>query len=726
MPRRLKMLDDSAAESKAEEEELSEDEDEKRGRPKKKKAKGIHHQEQKKMLAAVVELPYLLQILWDPDTKLEHYQFPHDNTRKLFAEAFKWAYSLEEEKQGTGYKNAYDTFWTWWSVPMHKAVNPVWKAKLEEDPDFDKKKVIEAYAQRWRNEFDAAFPNPNALFQVRGWVRKQLGQEGVLLNPKADDSVIAKIALEKLSKEFIITSPDGASIVWDNTTKLWIAREKSRSFVALGELLIKLVEKREIIFSDDKADAAFRYKIQNGQIQSVLTWLRGLIPVFPPAVKNELNRATWMVPLGDGKLVDLRDLNIRERMSDDLFTVATNAHWLKDHKKTVIMDGKTVHMTIMDSKNLAEFKERVAEGIDHQTDYALLAMLQGLCPNAYKFIQGPFPDDERFWPFLLRLGASLSAHGTRKSMWLFGDGKGLKSTVLSAFMLMLGPLAVPIAKKVIFSTGREDAGHNTDLMRAESKRFLFIDELEKKDRLRETMFKLIVSQQPISGREIYGGQLEFKPMGTLWIATNSVPAMEFTDSSIPDRMTPFHVKTKIFKPSDHQKDLPPHYKDAKTWVDGYDDEKRFFWKLGTLDQIKWADNFMKGENEGGHQWELGCLLLLAGHIAATIILSGADLPVTPVMEEDRERFFKEADHVSEFVDDCLTIDKEWTTEFKIVWQEYQRWCKEQNITTSKMKILQQSLRQKGLMVEIRKRGGGKQLAVKALIKSSQVEVGSIK
>lgn len=655
------------------------------------------------------ELKSLLEILHNhPD---QHYEFAAADERELIAQASKWAYEADID-------DGCNEFWEWWSKPMHSDLNEIWERKRQADSSFDAVAHINELKEIWEEQYNKAHPREKSFYQFRGWVDYKCRQKGVIMNPQADLNVYADIAQKKLSKNFIITHHDGASIVWEPGPKLWIARDKSRSGVALGELFIKLIDNGDITFSDEKLAVKFRKKISNESVSGVVNWIRGLIPVFPPPVKEQLNRATWMVPVKDGKIIDLNTLKIRTRFNEDLFTVEMNFEWLLDHKKKNFPEEE--EGIVMDSKLLGLFKETALGDLqENETHHKLQKLLMELCPNAWRFTRGPLRDAERHWPILLRLGLCLSSYCTRKSLWLYGDGKGLKSTMMSAILQVFGHFGIPLAKKVVFSQGRDDTGHNTDLMRAESKRLLFIDELDKKDILKETQFKLIVSHQHLSCREIYGGQGELKPMGTMVYATNPVPTMEFTDHAIPDRMLPVLVTTRIFNRNEIKCKLPPHFTSADEWEDGYDEEQRFYWVMERLPDLKWSEKFFKGESEGGHAWELGCLLVLAGHIACKMITHPdiGDIPLTAMLEKDKERFFREADHIGQFVDEALEVDTTGknTSSMVNVWNEYKRWCHEQSMNPVKRKTFVQSLRQKDLVEEKRVKGHGAVQHVKGVL-----------
>lgn len=668
-----------------------------------------------------LELDRLLE-LWHPVESRTHAELTLVELLG-FAQAFKWAYTAEEEDKKTGWDAAKRVFWAWWSKPMFHPDNDTFKDECEcEVAATCPHKKTKDLSKQWQDAFDVAIPSRQAVKAVRERVRVKMTALEITMDPGVDDKDLAGLALKYLSETFIMVDSDGSSIVWEPTQKLWIHRKKDRSAVALGKQLLQLHQEKKVVFSDPKVEEKFTRRCGSSNVHNILGWLKGEIPVFPPPVTLLINRATWQIALFGGMVLDLQKLEVRERNPRDLFTIETNFEWMEDY----VSEG----IVIMDSKKLKRLKDLVSEGgerIEEQHVAELYKLLRELCPNAFKFTNGPFRDKYRHWPVLLHLGLLQSTHCIRKAIWVYGDGKGLKSTVFAAIVNSLGPYAVPLAKKVLFASGAE-SGHNTDLMRSENKRLIFIDELEKKDVLRETYYKLLVSHQQISAREIYGGQGEIKPMGTVLIGTNTVPPMEFSDCSIPDRILAIRATTRVFSRLEPPHQLPPQWEGVQTWQDGIDPEKRspFFWVLKTPEDVKWSDRFLVAEDQGGYRNELGCLLALAGHIACKIISDIGEIPLGDLLMEDQQLFFREADHVGQYLADCTERDEKQTSYFKTVFQDYKVWCSEQGVKAGDQKSLTASLQSKGLMATEKRRdkgskGGGTIKSVKVRLNSNKAD-----
>lgn len=686
-------------------------------RSRKKKDKGppkTQDWERKKMDAAKIEIPKLLKLLCDDTapTCEDHYEWPdHDCIRKV-AQALKWAYTPEaEDNKDPEYRcPGREVFWQWWSTPMENPNNKTWRKHFkcdEEDKCTNvwqrhKEEVDELINERkalWYSIYGEARANGGQLDFLRGWVTHILRRRKILVNPGSTDMHLGQLAQDYLSLKFILIDQTGASIQWDEKEKLWIRREKDRSPAVLGSSLMSLVGDR-IIFTDAKAEEKFMGRVQNnGSLANVLHWWKSQIPFQGPApIKEVLNRDKWSLPLLDGKICDMKTLTVRDRVATDLFTTTTNFRWFVDRPDT------TIDKMTMDLKAIEEFKEKVS------LNEPCIGALFECCPNAVKFVGGPFKDYDRMDFFIKNLGIAMSTHCSRKCMWIFGDGKGMKSTFMLAVVKAMGNFAVVANKKVFFKSGDDaSSGHNTDVMRCEGKRLILVDELDKKDVLKETLYKTFAAHGQISAREIYGGQGEWPAAGYVTLISNVVIPLNFDNASIADRTLPIRGMTRVFNPSDPLQSKPPHFRDIESWVDGpepdeKDDKKnphKTYWVLKNTDEEAWAARFLIPGAESGLMDELGCFLLLCGYYAYHQLQlpgTGGELKVPEVVQEDYKVFLKESDHVGQYIAENLDVDKTARCKLKDIYKDYKEWCTSQGMKAVQLKSLKENLSQKGLIV----------------------------
>jgi len=698
------------------------DQDAKVSRAAKKPRLGVR--EAKDQAAAVAELDTLLNLLHDPHDLYDHYDFPFQYQMDQFCEGIKWAFGEFPEK-------GLEKLWYWWEKPMHSLVNKTWMhaikvrdgQEIKGDNLFghkeDQEKFIEEAKANLEETYEKVMPKKASYEEMKKWITYKVGQKGCVLNPGCKDATLSDLVIKYLQDKFVMLDPEGTSVVFDEEKKLWILRKKDRSAIALGAVLRGLKNKN-VKFTDQKAEENWDKRVlSSGSMQSVLTWLRGTLTEFPHPVKAKLDANPFLFPLKDGKVADIRTLEVRTRTSADYFTICSNITWLEDHKSV----GPGTPM-IMERDGVEKFKTV-------QKDEEKVSILQLLCPNAMKFLRGPFIANEARFIFMLKkCGQFLSTKCTRKGVWIYGDGQGMKSTVFEAIVNLMGPFAVILHKKVFFSSPGSESGHNTDLMRAESKRLVVVDELERKDSLKESLFKVWTAHGSVSAREIYGGQGEWKPLGMSVFISQPVVTLQFTDASISDRLLPVRATTRVFTSSDQK--LPPKWEGPATWTNGWCDQTKLYWILKDPDEELWAQAFMKPEEEKGYMNELGCLLILCSHWAYQEMEKKENrgaLVIPPVIAQDFQQFVQESDPVGQYLHEMVIIDLKAATAYKSVWDDYRKWCTDSGVKSMETKLFRSSLHQKGLIFEDRlkytdKRTGktkkcGKTFWARVLLKSQQ-------
>jgi hypothetical protein len=675
---------------------------------KEKKTKKIGVREAKAMAYGKKQISNLLQLLQPYDRSISnnpttHYEFKGEAVIKGIAEALKWAYTVDRlEAIDNPDLVGSEVFWDWWSAPMFSVENKTWQEKWEDKDLTDKKvwdEVQECIARKkeeWHETYMMAIPKQDAIDKLQYYVSTKLKEDDVLLNPGFSDRAMADQANQFLSSTFILIEQDGTSITWEEKDKLWIKRNQSRSGVAIARGLAAL-HKEKILFTDEEMEEKWKKRVDSaGSIMNVLHWMRSQETKWPNPIKQELDRDMWTLPLKEGKLVDFTTLKIRDRCKTDYFTSTTDIIWLEDYTKA----DDDIKYSIMQSDTLKDFKEAVKSGQEE----TIWDRLELLCPNAYRFCQGPFRNTERFRAVMLQLSLSMTTFCTRKALWIYGDGKGMKSTVLEALVAAMGQKACIVHKKVFFKTEDGSSGHNTDLMRAEGKRLILIDELARSDQLKETVYKQTVAHGTMSAREIYAGQSEWKAMCMVVLLSNVVVPLNFNNNAISDRTMAVKGTTRVFNPTDKTSSRPKHWKDADSWEDGLD-EHGVYWVMKSQVNEMWAKKFSVQEDKGGYQNELGCFFILLAHYAYTLIKDPkncGELPTKAIVTEDFNDFIREADHIHQWLKESCIIEKcpeekKHRTPFDLVVSDYKGWCKGQGIKEVENKYLKQTLKAKGMI-----------------------------
>ncbi len=665
------------------------------------------------------EAPKLLKLLNDPESRVGHYECKHtEEELKVFAGAFKWIYSNALDE-------GYDAFWNWWSHPMKSLDNIIWRKKFDDECHHLDYRIKEQKLQKaidgevaarkeiWDECYNQAIPTSGDWYEFKRLVEYEMKKQQLILNPEANDDVIAKLVDTHLKDTFVVLDADRSTATWEPRPKLWIIRKKDTSHIAMSQKLIDMIDHGKILFTDAKARDAFMNLIKTNGCAGSFLRLCGLQTVFPHPMKRQLNKATWSLPLKNGLIVDFRTLEIREREKSDYFSVETGLKWI-----------------FTEQKQLDIFIAFCQKGGDYiKANYLfLIEELTRLLPDAMQFVRGPFQQSQRLIVILQYLGLFATSHCSRTGLWVYGDGKGMKSTVFDAIRLALGPFAVVLAKKVFFETYGSETSHTTDVLRAEHKRMGIIDELTRQDRLKEPQYKQHVSHQQTSGREIYGGQTEWDPNYTPVCLTNAIPTLTLTDKSIPDRIISVCATTRVFSADDCLVDLPPHFQTVSDWKDGYDPQEKHYWVLKRPADEKWALSFQKSEEDGGKQNQLGALMFLMAHVVHVLVTNSitGSLFSTPICETDKAYMLQEADPMSQFIAEAAVItDEKDGTPFISVWNEYKDlWCKEASLKPVPQRVFRQAMTRMGLLYKGRRKVGGRggtQDFLKVALKSNMLD-----
>lgn len=619
-------------------------------------------------------LPVLLKYLCDPEDlkDFSHYEFGEKSLMRKLAEGVKWAY-IGQETVGMM------IVWDWWSLkmdPYRNPSNPVWKAKFKTENLMGVREDIEAAIQEHRREweelYEDAVPTKASFLYFKAWVKRQLVHRGAILDPGSLDAEVAAVAIQLLEKTFHVLDRDGLSIFWNTELKLWKKKNKEQASITLAQAVCDLVDNK-ICFTCPKIKAKFMTKVQSSSAAgSVFSWIRGKQIDLPSPIKKLLNESEWFIAINDCKIINLSTLEVKTREPKHLFTTTANISWRVDAVET-----KNPTLFNIDGKILQSFKGCVMEGINAQ----VLKRLEEICPNAFEFTRGPFRHPDRHMYILKYMGLFLTTYNHRKALWIFGDGKGMKSTLFHAIVGCLGDFGVVLSKKVLFSSNSgSEACHNSDLMRADGKRFLLVDELERTDQMKETIYKQLVAKQTISTREIFGFQTEMKFSGTVSTLMNQVPNLPLGDSATLDRSLPIKATTRVFNPETGLEKLPKAWeKDATAWEDQYEEETDTFWVLKDPAKARWAESFLVPEAEGGHQNELGCLLVLCAFWAYHEVNNEdnrGEIPVPEILKKDFREFLCRSDNADQYLQECTDDEKnqDFWRSIGDVYNDYKRYC----------------------------------------------------
>ena len=287
-------------------------------------------------------------------------------------------------------------------------------------------------------------------------------------------------------------------------------------------------------------------------------------------------------------------------------------------------------------------------------------------------------DEERKTALQTALGYSLIG-ATPEECFFIAYGKSTrngKGTLFDLVLDTIGDYGLQMDFETIARTGTKDSSRATpDLARLVGVRYVLVNEPQKGTCFNEALVKQLTGSDDINARPLFGAIIEFKPLFTIFITTNNLPAIadDTLFSSDRIRILPFE---KHFGKSERNTNLKAELREGN----------------GREAVLKWLINGYKLYRANG--------------------LTG-----TKKGNEILRQYRKENDYIQEFIDECLTLYPQediHSPKIKIteVQCEYNYWCKNSNIKPLCKRNFCEELEKHGLNIITHH----KQKAIKANIK----------
>jgi len=154
------------------------------------------------------------------------------------------------------------------------------------------------------------------------------------------------------------------------------------------------------------------------------------------------------------------------------------------------------------------------------------------CPRFEQFVNDIFEGDSELISFVRRaIGYSLTGSTSEQCLFIMiGDGANGKSTFINVIKNLLGTYGTTAAAQTLIAQGGSSIGD--DLVDLARSRFISVSETEEGQSLAEAKIKQMTGGDTLKGRPLYGNYVEFKIIGKLWLATNSLPQINNSDFGI--------------------------------------------------------------------------------------------------------------------------------------------------------------------------------------------------
>lgn len=621
-------------------------------------------------------------------TKYVKWIKPEDLGNLYDGEMTLWVRAFVTFMEGTK-KDRFEAFWAYAGNTFKDQVS---------DTDIAQRAAVE---QHWRDEWEKFTELKPEEFPLIGrLVKRYLEDNQVFVDPLINDLFMAslwKLAVpSEVQEEVEFKNTAGDGYIFDPLTALWRPVDVKQMQIHLLHTMNAFIKEKNIVqFSTDKQRNYWDTKIGDASTyQGLLNILKGKRR-YPNLFEQKLDNQEWLIPCSGCKVYDARKGKLRPRTREDAFTQEASFKFLQEY----VQEDDVV---INDFKIREEFHVCLcSETLDQEK---IIGYLQVLCPNAMKLIMDTFRDKERLWFLLLRLGAVLSGYCTREILFVYGKGKGGKSTLFQTIVECVGDLGVVLPKasfvKNKFETG---SSHKTDLKRASGRRVCLVDELESTDIMNETLIKNWASHQKIPMREIYGRQGEELLRSFLIMITNEPPRFSQEDPTIRERVRAIKGTTKYFDKDCSPSERPMNYEEGSDWKDAYVAEEDTYWCYRTPEKEEFSRSFRTIEERKN---ELGTLLCLLSSLLFKVTKNGrsTQLPNPKVAQADALQFFQESDVVATFIDEYYQDEKEYAqaASLKDVYEKFRQTFPELGIRNFTLQTFKRSLGGKNLLFQTNK------------------------
>jgi len=604
-----------------------------------------------------------------------------DKVQTLFCRAFQTFIEGSADDK-------FDAFWMW----AGNALMDDWSAKARYPAlSSNRQDCKDAWKKIWNTYEPFPIEDYNKIGQV---VREHLAETEITLDPIINDLFMAGLwktnVPEDVQEEIEFRNTTGDGWIFEPFTSLWKPVDvKQMQIHLLHTMSSHLKKKKSVVFTTEKQRIYWDTKIGDASTYSgLLNILKGKRR-YPNPFEQELDKKEWLIPCGHWNVYDAKTGVHRRRAKEDAFTQEAGFSYLTDRVATD-------DIIINDNKVRENYFEELNTSINPSK---IIALLGALCPNAMKLVTSTFANEDRLWFVLIRLGAILSGYCTRETLFVYGKGKGGKSTLLQTIVETCGDLGVVLPKasfvKNKFETG---SSHKTDLKRASGRRVCLVDELESSDIINETLIKNWASHQKIPMREIYGRQGEEVLKSYLILITNEPPRFSQEDPTIRERIRAVKGTTKYF-----DKDCPPNqtpltYREGETWTDTYIPEEDTYWCYRTPEKEEFARSF---RTDHLRRDELGTLMCLLTSLLFKVTKDGKtnQLPYPKIVQADGLQFFQESDVVATFIDEYYEDEKNYANacSLKDVYEKFRTTFPELGIKNFTLQTFKKSLAGKNLL-----------------------------
>ncbi|MCC4299329.1 DNA primase family protein [Aurantimonas coralicida] len=158
------------------------------------------------------------------------------------------------------------------------------------------------------------------------------------------------------------------------------------------------------------------------------------------------------------------------------------------------------------------------------------------CPAWRAFLEEYLPDPAVRRMIQVAFGLGLLGVTVQKLFFHYGNGANGKSVCMEVICRVLGQAAVTLPSSSFFGPSGQAGAASPDIARLYGRRLLRVKELPKGEPLREDLVKELTGGETMTGRDLFAGYFDFRPIFTVHMSGNNYPTITGTDDGIWRRM----------------------------------------------------------------------------------------------------------------------------------------------------------------------------------------------
>ena len=410
---------------------------------------------------------------------------------------------------------------------------------------------------------------------------------------KSNDEGLAKLFLRIYGKNIVITNGhDRSGYHYNDQNKLWEERDADelglivrkqmsrhfRSLIALLKLELRALEEK---YNKVKGDALktsideINKMIEkyDEYINIVTTWTRFTgawkyiaTERFNPKFTSTLNKAPNLFSMRNGKVIDLKTLNIRDKTREDYISIETKVSYPYLNK------GEEVFVSVINKDNIASIildyinpknsddkEERIVNVEQNNINYNLEPFF---IINNGKYMIKPRSERRRLKPLINKmeefmmdvccnnksyvrtmqkaLGVILTGEKLRFFQLWIGDGENGKSTLWEILREVMGEYMIVCPKEVLLGSDRKN-GPTPEIIAMMFVRGAGFSESGRDSILNAEMLKKLAGKRDgVTARGCYEKKfISFIPIAKLIILSNFLPKFDAKDKAMVKRILLF-------------------------------------------------------------------------------------------------------------------------------------------------------------------------------------------